>query len=92
MTTSGDEVPGSLPGVADQSTQSIVINAEPKAIMDVIADVRRLSAVALAVKSAEVIVPGVGDRAERLQPRPVIPALWRRPGTQADHQGADPAG
>jgi len=67
VTTSCDEVPGSLPGMADQSTQSIVINADPEAIMDVIADFANYPQWALAVKKAEVIVPGVGDRAERVR-------------------------
>jgi Polyketide cyclase / dehydrase and lipid transport len=57
---------GSLPGMADQSTQSIVINAAPRAIMDVIADFPAYPQWALAVKKAEVIVPGAGDRAERV--------------------------
>jgi hypothetical protein len=53
--------------MADQSTQSIVINADPKAIMDVIADFSVYPQWALAVKKAEVIVPGPGDRAERVR-------------------------
>lgn len=62
-----DDVPGSLPGMADQSTQSIVINADPEAIMDVIADFAAYPQWAVAVKKAEVIMPGVGDRAERVR-------------------------
>ncbi len=61
------EVLGSLPGMADQSTQSIVINAGPEAIMDVIADFTAYPQWALAVKKAEVLVPGPGDRAERVR-------------------------
>ncbi|HEY6422646.1 MAG TPA: SRPBCC family protein [Pseudonocardiaceae bacterium] len=53
--------------MADQSTQSIVINAEPKAIMDVIADFAAYPEWALAVKKAEVIVPGEDGRAERVR-------------------------
>ncbi|MGH3906351.1 MAG: SRPBCC family protein [Pseudonocardiaceae bacterium] len=53
--------------MADQSTQSIVINAEPKAIMDVIADFAAYPEWAMAVKKAEVITPGSGDRAERVR-------------------------
>ncbi len=54
--------------MADQSTQSIVINAEPKAIMDVIADFAAYPEWALAVKKAEVITPGSEqDRAERVR-------------------------
>jgi ribosome-associated toxin RatA of RatAB toxin-antitoxin module len=52
--------------MADQSTQSIVINAAPKAIMDVIADFPAYPQWVMAVKQAEVIVPGAGDRAERV--------------------------
>lgn len=60
-------MPGSLRGMADKSTQSIVINADPKTIMDVIADFSAYPQWALAVKQVEVIVPGVGDRAERVR-------------------------
>jgi Polyketide cyclase / dehydrase and lipid transport len=61
------EVAGSLRGMADKSTQSIVINAGPKAIMDVIADFAAYPQWTGAVKEAEVIVAGVGDRAERVR-------------------------
>jgi Polyketide cyclase / dehydrase and lipid transport len=67
VSTAGGEVAGNLRDMADQSTQSIVINADPKAIMDVIADFSAYPQWALAVKKAEVIVPGVGDRAERVR-------------------------
>lgn len=53
--------------MADQSTQSIMINAAPKAIMDVIADFPGYPQWAMAVKKAEVTVPGAGDRAERVR-------------------------
>lgn len=53
--------------MADQSTQSIVINAEPEAIMDVIADFSAYPEWALAVKKAEVIVPGSDGRADRVR-------------------------
>jgi hypothetical protein len=53
--------------MTDQSTQSIVINAAPKAIMDVIADFARYPQWAVGVKKAEVIIPGVGDRAKRVR-------------------------
>lgn len=53
--------------MTDRSTQSIVINAGPKAIMDVIADFAGYPEWALAVKKAEVIIPGAGDRAERVR-------------------------
>jgi Polyketide cyclase / dehydrase and lipid transport len=66
VTIPGDEAPGSLPRMADQSTQSIVVNADPEAIMDVIADFAAYPQWALAVKKAEVTVPGVGDCAERV--------------------------
>ncbi|MDQ2880423.1 MAG: SRPBCC family protein [Actinomycetota bacterium] len=51
----------------DQSTQSIVINADPRAIMDVIADFSAYPQWALAVKKAEVVVPGADARAERVR-------------------------
>lgn len=66
-TTSGGDVAGNLRGMADQSTQSIVINADPQAIMDVIADFSAYPQWAVAVKKAEVLVPGVDDRAERVR-------------------------
>ncbi|MGH3787542.1 MAG: SRPBCC family protein [Pseudonocardiaceae bacterium] len=53
--------------MADQSTQSIVINAEPKTIMDVIADFSSYPQWASALKKAEVIVPGADDRAKRVR-------------------------
>jgi hypothetical protein len=53
--------------MAGQSTQSIVINAEPRAIMDVIADFPAYPQWALALKKAEVLVPGPGDRAKRVR-------------------------
>lgn len=51
----------------DQSTQSIVINAAPRAIMDVIADFSAYPQWALAVKKVEVITPGSDGRAERVR-------------------------
>jgi hypothetical protein len=60
-------VTGSLRSMVDKSTQSIVINADPKTIMDVIADFSAYPQWALAVKKAEVIVAGVGDRAEQVR-------------------------
>jgi hypothetical protein len=53
--------------MANQPTQSIVINAGPKAIMDVIADFPAYPQWALALKKAEVIGPGVGDRAKQVR-------------------------
>jgi hypothetical protein len=53
--------------MTDRSTQSIIINARPAAIMDVIADFAGYPEWALAVKKAEVIIPGSGDRAERVR-------------------------
>jgi ribosome-associated toxin RatA of RatAB toxin-antitoxin module len=67
VTIPGAEAPSSLPDMADQSTQSIVVNADPEAIMDVIADFTAYPQWASAVKKAEVIVSGVGDRAERVR-------------------------
>ncbi|MGH3510985.1 MAG: SRPBCC family protein [Pseudonocardiaceae bacterium] len=51
----------------DHSTQSIVINAVPQAIMDVIADFSAYPQWALAVKTAEVVILGADDRAERVR-------------------------
>lgn len=67
MTIAGDDLPGSLRGMPDQATQSIVINADPQAIMDVIGDFSAYPQWALAVKKAEVVVPGADDRAERVR-------------------------
>ncbi|HJT02530.1 MAG TPA: SRPBCC family protein [Pseudonocardiaceae bacterium] len=53
--------------MTDRSTQSIVIKAGPEAIMDVIADFAGYPQWALAVKQAEVIIPGDGSRAERVR-------------------------
>jgi len=53
--------------MADQSTKSIVINAAPEAIMDVIADFDAYPKWAMAVKQAEVITPGRDGRAERVR-------------------------
>jgi hypothetical protein len=67
VTTPGGDVPGNLRGMPDHSTQSIVINADPQAIMDVIADFSAYPQWALAVKKAEVVIPGADDRAERVR-------------------------
>lgn len=67
LTTSCVEMTGNLRGMADHSTQSIVINAGPEAIMDVIADFADYPQWAMAVKKAEVIIPGMDDRAERVR-------------------------
>jgi Polyketide cyclase / dehydrase and lipid transport len=53
--------------MTDRSSQSIVINAGPEAIMDVIADFAAYPQWALAVKKAGVLIPGAGDRAERVR-------------------------
>lgn len=53
--------------MADQSTQSIIINAEPQAIMNVIADFSAYPEWALAVKKTEVLSPGVHGRAEQVR-------------------------
>ena len=52
--------------MTDRSTQSIVINASPEAIMDVIADFASYPQWA-AAKKAEVMIPGDGGRAERVR-------------------------
>ncbi len=53
--------------MAEQSTQSIVIDAEPDAIMAVIADFPAYPEWAAAVKDIEVLDPGSGDRAEQVR-------------------------
>jgi len=53
--------------MTDRSTQSIAINAPAKTIMDVIADFARYPQWAAGVTKAEVIIPGAGDRAERVR-------------------------
>src|SRR5215831_8489877 len=53
--------------MADQSTQSIVIDATPESIMDVIADFPAYPEWAAAVKKAEVIVPGRDGYAEQVR-------------------------
>ena len=60
-------MPGSLRVMAEESTQSIIINADPKAIMDVIADFAGYPQWAVAVKKAEVIIPGPDKRAKRVR-------------------------
>ncbi|MQA16383.1 MAG: cyclase [Pseudonocardiaceae bacterium] len=53
--------------MAEESTQSIVIDAEPVAIMGVIADFPAYPEWAAAVKEVEVLDAGSGDRAERVR-------------------------
>ncbi|MGH3980163.1 MAG: SRPBCC family protein [Pseudonocardiaceae bacterium] len=53
--------------MADESTQSIVIDAEPDAIMDVIADFPHYPEWANAVKDIEVVDPGTGGRAAQVR-------------------------
>ncbi len=67
LTTAYVEVTGNLRRMADHSTQSIIIDAAPKAIMDVIADFSGYPQWAMAVKKADVIIPGMDDRAERVR-------------------------
>jgi ribosome-associated toxin RatA of RatAB toxin-antitoxin module len=52
--------------MADQSTQSIVIDASPAAIMAVIADFPNYPVWTGSVKSAEVVAQGADGRAERV--------------------------
>ena len=52
--------------MADQSTQSITINAAPADIMAVIADFASYPQWAASVKSCQVTVPGAGDRASQV--------------------------
>jgi hypothetical protein len=70
LTTPSSDVTGSVRDMTDHATQSIVINAGPAAIMDVIADFSGYPQWALAVKKAEVVIPGApgaGNRAERVR-------------------------
>jgi len=53
--------------MADQSTQSIVIDAPPAAIMAVIADFPAYPEWAASVKSAEVVSTGADGRAEQVR-------------------------
>lgn len=53
--------------MAEQSTQSITIDAEPEAIMDVIADFPAYPEWAGAVKDVEVLEPGSGGRADKVR-------------------------
>jgi carbon monoxide dehydrogenase subunit G len=53
--------------MADQSTQSIVIDAPPAAIMAVIADFPAYPQWATSVKSAEVVSTGADGRAEQVR-------------------------
>jgi hypothetical protein len=52
--------------MADESTQSITINAAPAAVMAVIADFDAYPQWAKSVKSAQVTVPGPDGRAEQV--------------------------
>jgi ribosome-associated toxin RatA of RatAB toxin-antitoxin module len=52
--------------MADESTQSITINAAPAAVMGVIADFAAYPQWAKSVKSAEVTVPGTDGRAQQV--------------------------
>ena len=52
--------------MADESTQSITINAAPAAVMAVIADFAAYPQWAQSVKSAEVTVPGPAGRAKQV--------------------------
>jgi hypothetical protein len=64
--------------MADQSTQSIVIDAGPAAIMAVIADFPNYPTWATSVKRIEVTEPGPNDRAHRV-------AFWLDAGIVRDH-------
>ena len=63
--------------MADQSTQSIVIDAPPAAIMAVIADFENYPAWATSVKRTEVTEPGTDGRAKRV-------AFWLDAGVVRD--------
>lgn len=53
--------------MADSTTQSITIDAEPERIMAVIADFPAYPEWANAVRTAEVVDPGTGDRAAEVR-------------------------
>jgi ribosome-associated toxin RatA of RatAB toxin-antitoxin module len=53
--------------MADQSTQSIVIDAAPDAVMDVIADFAAYPQWAMAVKKTEIVEPGSDGRPDRVR-------------------------
>ncbi len=57
---------GNLPHMADESTQSIVIDAEPSAIMAVVADFAAYPEWTGSVKKAEVLASGPDGRARRV--------------------------
>lgn len=52
--------------MAEQTTSTIVIDASPSEVMAVIADFEAYPEWAKGVKTAEVTVPGTGDRAEQV--------------------------
>ncbi len=56
-----------LRAMAEESTQSIAIDADPAAIMDVIADFPSYPQWAAAVKDVEVLDEGSGGRAEQVR-------------------------
>lgn len=53
--------------MTDQSTQSITVDAQPTAVMDVIADFRAYPEWVGAVKACEVVTPGPDGRAEEVR-------------------------
>ncbi len=53
--------------MADSSTQSLIMTAEPAAIMDVIADFAAYPEWTGAVKKVEITDPGAGSRANRVK-------------------------
>jgi ribosome-associated toxin RatA of RatAB toxin-antitoxin module len=59
--------PGNLPDMADESTQSIVVEAPAERIMGVISDFAAYPEWAGAVKSTEVLEKGEGDRAKQVR-------------------------
>lgn len=65
--TARDAVAGNLPGMADESTQSIVIDAPPDRIMTVIADFGAYPEWTNAVKQSEVLTTGADGRGERVR-------------------------
>src|SRR4051794_39128642 len=92
----GDAHPGpgsgaaavSLPPMADQSTQSIVVDAPAADVMAVIADFPAYPQWAASVKSAEVVEEGDDGRARR-GPLLLDPAAVRRPDRPPDTSGGN---
>src|SRR4051794_13677570 len=78
----------SLPPMADQSTQSIVVDAPAADVMAVIADFPAYPQWAASLKTAEVVEQGDDGRARR-GPLLLDPAAVRRPDRPPDTSGGN---